>query len=384
MKETLLSCLSSLLLLNACEYPVEFETPEPIVSFENEYFYHTANDAKNSEKRGFNDYNGDGITDMIEIDDEAFWGQDYYLYLFEGYKDPQSNLLKFKPKKTSKISLEINNWATLNKLDTGDINGDGLADLIYTSYTEGFSSDDINIQIGINQGDGLNYKWITKKMVEKKNTFLSLSMFVLELFAAYGGGSGDDSVSDYFQMDWGDANADGKDDLLLFWKDTSHGLTIIVLHSETEKENPEEIQFGFSRELYIKNVMFNKKAKHIDTGDFNGDAYLDLQIRYPLIGDDIEIRHFISLFTVKSPIPYAIEPDTKYPEQDDFDYSLFEKYDNFDVNFDGCDDFVHIGLVDGLPKMYVKTVNCQKTKENAKKIGEYFNQAFSLPERISE
>lgn len=360
MKKLLL--IPAIIILGACTPRSEyFPNAQDTVKFSNPTVVDLPKDTSYAEKRKFIDINCDGIEDMLEVSDTVVWGQEYKAIVFLGKKG-NNGLLEFD--NSSKYTFDIpmdKAWASsMTKIDSADVNGDSCGDLVFTEYKQGFSSESYIAKVAINQGDGKTFKFATDKMVEA----VSLETSILRIMEAFEGahGGGED-LSTYFAIDWADANNDGRDDLMLFWKDNYDLYTSVLLSVETA--NPlNSFSFTYGEDTFVKNFFRGRTggsyyASSIDTEDFNGDGYADLILHYAS-SDNIALLPTLSqkgqLYTVAK---------HHYGKTTDLDFWSFEKKDHLDVNFDGCADNVHLGVLEekGKPDRNVasyKLSSCNK------------------------
>lgn len=123
--------------------------------------------SKWAEKRGFADFNNDGIEDMIEIKDTVIFGQKYQASVFYGQMD---SFEKYSLGDTPhKIEMPITTkwFSEATKMDTGDVNGDGYADIIFTQYNTGFFEDTMYISFAINNREN---GFIEKRYLQRLKT----------------------------------------------------------------------------------------------------------------------------------------------------------------------------------------------------------------------
>lgn len=90
-----------------------------------------------AKKRGFGDFNCDGIEDMLEIKKTSVFKRKYRVRIFLG--DDANGILQFK---NDFIHMDLPThlaWYSSNtKIDIGDINGDGCTDVIFSQYVQGY------------------------------------------------------------------------------------------------------------------------------------------------------------------------------------------------------------------------------------------------------
>lgn len=279
-----------------------------------------------AKKRGFGDFNGDGVEDMLEIRDEEFWGQDYKVCVFLGYY--KDSILHFGSDYI-KMDLPITmKWfSDATKLDVGDVNGDGFSDVIFTQYTELWGKDQMDIAFAINQ-NGQSFVPQTKDIEFKKE--MSLADVIIAFVDSY------DSVDDlyaYLKMDWGDVDGNGSDDLLLGW-DGVHDLYLEVIF--TQPTGGLYAEFVDMAEYEIPAFMTARSIRQLDIEDFDGDGRQDIFLHRTTGGNN-----HISIAINKGDF---FEPHQDFVAADvNLDFWAFEKYDTFDVNRDGKADFVHVG-----------------------------------------
>lgn len=283
-----------------------------------------------AEKRGFGDFNNDGIEDMLEIKDEKrfSFGQKYSVQIFYGQYD-DNGILAFSDEPT-KLNLPITmKWfSSATKMDVGDVNGDGYTDIIFTQYTERIGDDRVDIAFAINQA-GEAFVTQTENILYKNGISL---MQVIHLFVDAQGGYYSETIYDYLKMDWGDVDGNGTDDLILGW-DGVHDLYLEVIYTAL---GTREAQFVDMDEYEIVEFMRNRSIQELDVEDFNGDGRADIFV------------HFSGWS--KNYLAVALNNGEGFtPHKDcvvvdvDLEFFAFEKYDTFDVNRDGRADFVHLG-----------------------------------------
>ena len=301
---------------------------------------------------------------MLEVSDTVVWGQEYQAIVFLGTKD-KSGLLAFD--NASKYTFDIpmdKSWSSsLTKIDSADVNADSCGDLVFTEYKQGFSKDSYIAKIAINQGDGKTFKFATDKMVESLPLEESIVRIIAAFEAANGGG---EDVGDYFAIDWSDANNDGRDDLHLFWRDMEN-LYVNVLLSQKTSNPLSEFAFAEGYEATLPNFMTSKtgsmnySARNIDTEDFNNDGIGDIIVFYSS-GTSIDLYPALGKIE-NNTLSYTIDKGHN-GKGADLDLFSFEKIDHYDANFDGCADYVHLGVLEtkGKPDRNVATYKLSSCK----------------------
>ncbi|MEA3387236.1 MAG: FG-GAP-like repeat-containing protein [Patescibacteria group bacterium] len=301
-----------------------------------------------AEKRGFGDFNGDGITDMLEISDDAYIGQDYKVNVFYGYINKQQKLQFSEKHKRVKLPIKMKWFSSATKLDVGDINGDGYADVIFTQYSTGIVNDSLNMAFAINnKGNG---SFTPQFQMVKNSKGLNTIEIILALIDAYEGARDGDSLYDYLKMDWADLNGDGTDDLLLMWDDYNDLYVDTVLSYPTEDGKNITLESGGS--ATIPNFLKSRSVKWLDTGNYNNDKMADITVRDSKFGGS---KLIVSVAINKNG-HFEPHKDSSFRDTD-MDTFGFEKIDTFDVNQDGIDDYVHIGNDDNKKVMSYNILN---------------------------
>lgn len=324
-------CLVFLFSLCSCRFFEDYMTDDFFkpIQFENPQTIELPKETSYAKKRGFGDFNNDGIEDMYEISDE-FIGDDYELLVFLG--DTSSHFLKFtKPQKYQlTIKLKTSKWFTAAmKIDVADVNNDGYSDLVLSQYVHKMMGDEVYIKYAINNQKNDFTIFSGNAIVQGKD----LSTMIVELLAGY---SYDDekSIYEYLKMDWGDMNGDGKDDLVLLWKD-SFNLAIEVFYGEGDGN------FSTYESFYVNNFMYNRSIRNVDIENYVGDKKQDILVREIRRGKKMLIR----VLENKMMPAHVFLPHKDFETTTtDLDFFAFEKFDSFDIDLDGYADIVHLGV----------------------------------------
>jgi hypothetical protein len=307
-------------------------------------------------KRGFDDYNCDGISDMIAMKDSTgfFEAQDFKATVYTGFYN-KSGILDFKAPNSEKMNLPFRvdrgNW----KLDSVKLNKDNCSDVVFTNFRD-TSNGEFTIKFAINAGDyqlvPLESKFNNKEYYENgvgglENTFIEFIHDQQENYY-YDDESG---VYSYLKQDWCDFNGDGSDDFILMWdssnKTTRGSMSIMIAYS-SEYGSSGYNQFDRTETYLIPNFLYNRSASRVDTADFNGDGRCDIisffkgrdSIATSIAYFDLEKDSFIPTKTQYSILPKGLDI-----------FSQASKIDTFDRNNDGKDDLNFITERDDTPVM---------------------------------
>ncbi|GIC77652.1 hypothetical protein FMO003_23460 [Moritella sp. F3] len=347
VKKTLVCSVVAIILmttLTGCKKRTEYfpNAPED-VTFSEPFVVELPAESSYAEKRKFIDINCDGIEDMLEVRDTKIWSQEYEATVFLGEKN-KDGYLQFTSNGMYSFKLPMEkSWAsTMTKIDSADVNGDGCGDLVFTEYKAGFSEDTYIAKIALNQGDGKTFKFATEQITET----IPLEEVILRFIDLFDTSSQEDLAS-YFTMDWSDANGDGRDDLHLFWK-SNRDLYGSVLLSMDVEHALSEFAFGNEREFILNNFLVSRNGgtytvRRLDTEDFNGDGIGDL-ILHSNSGTRIDLSPALGKIDGDS-LNYTVNKMSSGTGAD-LDFFSFEKIDTFDVNFDSCADYVHLGVLE--------------------------------------
>lgn len=284
-------------------------------------------------KRGFCDVNGDGLSDMLEINDHALIGQNWLAQIFLGRRE-SDGLLHFSRPYTAAFRLHAE-WlrSSLIKLDTADVNGDGFCDVVMTQYQEGLGKDRFHITVGMNAGDGRTFRFVSDITHSNKPAGVQLMRIIDSIHEEA------DDLNSWFKMDWADLDGDGRDDLWLFWRTDWLGrhLQVEVWPSTTPKGAMDALSFGSERRASLPGFLTRLAVFNIDTEDMNGDGRSDVVIYDPHVGTGLRVAYAHNNGT-----GFVIHRDFEGHEIE-MDLWGFEKRDAFDINLDGCADYIHAG-----------------------------------------
>ena len=291
-------------------------------------------------KRKIVDYNCDGFEDIIEVNDEKVgFGEDWQGTVILG---TDSNPLSFQNKRT-KIKLPQTTGFNSFKIDSAYVNDDKCGDIVFTEYIAKFGSYEYKASVAINLNATGEFKLIQnshREFLSYEETVMQILSLLFDSYGHYG-----DSISDYLMIDWGNFNGDEHDDLYILWRD-SYDLYVTIVPVVTVLED--DLILGEPIEITIpKFFAGNYSMRHVDTEDFNGDGYLDIiaTIRYK---DEVKINLATSQFSKDSYSYYVQKEQIGFGA--DLNLFDFEKVDTFDANKDGCADYAHFGILDGLHK----------------------------------
>ena len=294
MPKSLILILSFLILNSLLCFAQD--TLEEIVTWEVEEGYLFR--CENFNSKG-SDINNDGYDDYIN---ELFINDASYFYFYLGSETPET-IYSFEieaPYSSGAIS-----WG-------GDLNNDGYKDIVYNVQTQWSDPGDIYICLGGEEID------------------LEPELILL----------GEDYVADGFGLFYTgfnggyDFNGDGYDDLLAWGQGPSYffnGLVQIFLGGEELSNQPA---------FQIQGADLDQFGNQRAVGDFNGDGYDDLVASRLLDGaneSEMQFELYLGGETLNTIPDYITEI---YPAQ----LPMYEMLAGGDVNNDGYDDFLLIGI----------------------------------------
>ncbi len=318
---------------------------------------------RNSEKRGFADFNGDGLEDMVQVNDEKFWGQDYQMDVFFGENVNGRLAFASEPVRVN-LPITFDWFSSAIKIDTADPNGDGYADIVFTQYNEKWGDDTLDIAIAVNNGDmTFTAHDLSASAASNANDFQDFDVFMTVMmyqatgvFYPY-----EESIYDVLKMDWADMDGNGTDDVILAW-DNGYDLDVRIIYTQ---ENPSNGIVGLRADMagrgqqayeqvYMEGFTYGMYIRKFDTEDYNGDGIGDMVLyydtrstmktRYILSGDGVYEAHKRS--------------ESALPSVDRL--AKAKKVDTMDVDFDGCADVVKITEQDNKAVMLVLYQDCAK------------------------
>ena len=294
-------------------------------------------------KRSFNDFDCDGISDMFGIKDTTglFQTADYKGSFFKGYYD-ESGILQFDMHvKEVNIPFRVN-WGSGGKLDSADINSDNCADAIYTQFVDNnsgkmyfkFAINDTKMKLNPIESVFDNKDYYRSGYGTLENYFIE---FVHDMQENYYYDTEDSSVSSYLKMDWCDIDGNGSDDFIMMWDAYNYddeaidGMEILVAYSSAFCET-EYSQFSSAKRYFIKDFLYNRNVREVDTEDFNGDGKCDI-ISYDRRSKYIDTS--LARFDKVSDI-FVPQKTQRLILPDNLDlFSDAKKVDTFDRNKDG-------------------------------------------------
>jgi len=311
-------------------------------------------------KRGFADFNGDGLEDMVEIRDTEWVGQNWKANIFNGYDSNGS--LSFGDPVTVDIPVSAKYFTSQVKFDTADINGDGFSDIVLTQYREGWlGRDTVYFIAAMNDQNG---NFVPTERVKAGKQMIGARLYQLIHSLASKSNEDVSSIDDILRMDWADADGDGKDDLFIFtpghsgffrgWSD----LKVTSWYSTTPEHERGNIELGRESSTTIPYFLYNVAMNTIDTEDVNGDGKADIIAYDDWTGRRLDLSIALSGSSWDG-LYFTPHKDTIVRETD-FDMQLlgglseylnFNKRDSFDASLDGRADYVHVGEIDGVASM---------------------------------
>ena len=127
------------------------------------------------EKRGFNDFTCDGLTDMVEINNTKFFAQDYNMKIFPGYLN-LDGVIQFSDKSyIVDLPLKKDWFIGTPKFDTADVNNDGCADISLTEYNSSWGTDKVVMKVAINNGNGKIFNFYDTGVLLRNSYFLTMT-----------------------------------------------------------------------------------------------------------------------------------------------------------------------------------------------------------------
>ena len=302
--------------------------------------------------------------DGIELVNETGNAQDNYIgigdFNDDGFDDlVDRNVILFGPSQT-RIKFTAESPGSLIGTPAGDINGDGVPDVLFKNLTEAFivyGSKSNDMDVRLNNLDAVNgFKLNTRRVASigdvdgdgfndlavKPNSdvagFLILygsdtfgASVIVERLANTTRVVAPTKLPLKFAGMAGDVNADGYDDVL-FGTEFGIGASIHLLRGGSER--PAEIQLQQTSAL----IEGGGTAYHTPVGDMNGDGFDDLLLGFD--GNDSSDTPIASLYIFFG-APHEQTEDLRSVRLLDSNYRIFQNVGVRalgDVNFDGFDD----------------------------------------------
>ncbi len=339
------------LILSACsKHSDHFGENDTIVTFSDPEIVLLPDSFSYAHKRKVVDYNCDGIEDVIEVNDEKFgFGEDWQGGVILGLDTVP---LSFENKKTS-VKLPHTTGFTHFKIDSAYVNDDHCGDIIFTEYISNVNSYGYKASIAINQNASGEFLLIQNEMKEVLSLEETVIKIITSLNTNYGHyGKG---ISDYLMIDWGNFNNDKYDDLYILWRDSNDLYVTIIPVSNVSSQ---DLTLGESIEIEVPNFFDGLyQMRNVDLEDFNNDKYMDI-VATIRNGEKVRINLALSQFE-KNPHEYYVQKEQRGFGAD-LELFKFEKVDTFDANKDGCADYAHFGVLDGLHEFSGVKYNKQK------------------------
>jgi len=306
-------------------------------------------EVENVTKRGFGDFNGDGIIDMLEVDRNFWKGGKISVRVFYRYLDKKDNLTKFNPSpKKIALKFKLGWFSSATKIDIADVNGDGFADIVFSQYYRRFMKDRLHFGFALNQQG----QYFTEEKIRLGYTERSFGeemvIRINKAIEAYELDENEemDRFSDLIKMDWADIDGNGSDDFVIIY--TSRDMEVIYT-----KKTAKGIVLGEEAKLGItekgkSDFLMWAGIKGTDWADVNGDGKADL-LSYRFFGRE-NMYVGVALNQVKSLVPHHEIALKVFKHNRTF--KIF-KYDAFDANGDGKADFIKIAHQGNKPVMGV-------------------------------
>ena len=322
-----------------------YQAPIP---FTNNKVMKLPKDVANVTKRGFGDFNGDGIVDMLEID-RSFWkGGKISVRVFHRYLDKKDGLIKFHSNlKKIDLKFKLGWFSSATKIDVADVNGDGLADIVFSQYYRRFRKDRLYFGVALNQGgkyfveEKIKLGYTERSFGEEMVIRINKALERLDLDE----GEESERFSDLIQMDWADIDGNGSDDFIIIYD--SQNMDIIY----TQK-NATGIVLGKAGKLAVtekgkSDFLMLNGIKGTDWADVNGDGKADLLSYRVFVRDNVYLG--VALNQGGSLVPHQELALKVFKHQS----AKFLKYDAFDANNDGKADFVKVAHQSSQPVLGV-------------------------------
>jgi len=360
LRYTLPLLLLSALFLCACEPRESALAGAPkLLAFSEPKIVTLPTKIKNSSDKLFADVDCDSIPDLIDFTDSNWVYEGSQAQVYLGTKN-DSGLLEFSENSSFKIDIPLGSSLVtpVELIKSADINGDGCDDFVTANYSHAT----FKLLVALNQGEGR--KFIQASKFNKGASPLDENLLALVKTLADKNSIANENITDLIRVDWADANGDGRDDLHIF-SYASQSLDLAILYSGDLAKSRTSFYLHRAKRTEVRAFLsYNRftylPIKTLQTTDLNGDRLSDL-VLYIKVGNNLtlfaaynvkneEVLRYQALATIHSD-----DINTKYLD--------FQTIDFVDVNFDGCADYAHLGVINQL------TIN-NKIEKNVK-VGSY-------------
>jgi hypothetical protein len=299
--------------LQGCENPDAKGIPPQIGQAE---FVATSDKVTNAWKRGFIDFDNDGVTDMVEIlSGNGWFNFNLKAKVFPGKfidVNGQKRLTFLDPIEITNLGLNAfsgTSWSESTeetKIDTAELNADGFGDLVISRFLiqPGWTYEQVNlgfafavnnqwnktftisnVRVGVErlQNFGLEYNFFQKLMATLSGNSREL---LKDLVRRELNKSEDDTFSlvSHINMDWADFDGDGLDDFIMTIEPYSSSDGHIFVWRNLTKKGDTYITISDGPIIKVVKGMFHSNSpSNLDWEQFNKERGADAVLRtFPL------------------------------------------------------------------------------------------------------